>query len=259
VAHARLRLNGRDAGLYVLKEGFDKKFLARHFIAAEGNLYDGGFCQEIDGDLERDEGQGPDDHADLRALRDACQAPDTELRWKQLDQLLDVDAFLAFTALELMTCHWDGYCLNRNNYRLYFDPTSHQAHFFPHGMDQMFGDPGASILEWPGALVAAAVMQNPEWRTRYRQRLRALLPSMVAERRGSIVVVGSRCQVRNRVSGLNGAELSATTCCAALFCVQPLAPSANAPRDVPRKLRRSRVGMGMPRQETAGGSLRLRL
>jgi hypothetical protein len=48
--------------------------------------------------------------------------------------------------------------------------------FFPDGMDQMFGDPGASILERPGALVAATVMQNPEWRSQYRVRLRKLLP-----------------------------------------------------------------------------------
>jgi hypothetical protein len=43
-------------------------------------------------------------------------------------------------------------------------------------MDQMFGDPGASILERPGALVAATVMQNPEWRARYREAIRRLLP-----------------------------------------------------------------------------------
>jgi hypothetical protein len=176
VSHARVFLNGRDAGLYVLKEGFDRKFLARHFASDEGNLYDGGFCEDIDADLERDEGKGPDDHADLHVLREACQAPDAEARWQELEKRLDVEAFLMFAALELMMGHWDGYCLNHNNYRLYFDPTSHQAYFFPHGMDQMFGDPGASILERPGAIVAATVMQNPAWRARYRATIRRLLP-----------------------------------------------------------------------------------
>jgi spore coat protein H len=174
--HARLFLNGRDVGLYVVKEGFDKKFLARHFADDNGNLYDGGFCEDIDADLERDEGKGADDHADLSALRDACQEPVPERRWRLLEERLDVEAFLTFAALELMTGHWDGYCLNHNNYRLYFDPTSGKAYFFPHGMDQMFGDPGASILERPGALVASTVMQNPEWRARYRGQLRRLLP-----------------------------------------------------------------------------------
>ena len=34
-AHARVSLNGRDLGLYVLKEGFDKAFLKRHFKNAK--------------------------------------------------------------------------------------------------------------------------------------------------------------------------------------------------------------------------------
>lgn len=176
VTHARVFLNERDLGLYVLKEGFDRRFLSRHFAADDGNLYDGGFCQDIDADLERDAGKGVDDFSDLHALRDACGVSEPEQRWQQIAERLDVDAFLTFAAMELMTCHWDGYCRQKNNYRLYFDATSHKAFFLPHGMDQMFGDPGASILERPGAIVASAVMQNPEWREKFRDRIRKLLP-----------------------------------------------------------------------------------
>ena len=43
--HALVELNGRKVGFYVLKEGFDKTFLRRHFKDANGNLYDGGFLQ----------------------------------------------------------------------------------------------------------------------------------------------------------------------------------------------------------------------
>jgi spore coat protein CotH len=46
-SHARVWLNGRDLGLYVLKEGYDRTFLKRHFRNPKGNLYDGGFLQEI--------------------------------------------------------------------------------------------------------------------------------------------------------------------------------------------------------------------
>jgi hypothetical protein len=173
--HARVWLNDRDLGFYGLKEGFDKTFLKRHFANANGNLYDGGFIQDIEGNLEKDSGDGPDDRSDLKALAQACREPDPARRWGAIDQALDVNAFLTFMALELMTCHWDGYCNNRNNYRVYFNPTSGEAHFFPHGMDQMFGDTGASVLGAPPALVASVVMQNPEWRTRYRARVGELL------------------------------------------------------------------------------------
>jgi hypothetical protein len=176
VTHVRIYLNDRDLGLYVLKEGFDRKFIARHFATDDGNLYDGGFCQDIDDDLERDAGNGADDFSDLHALCDACRVTEPEQRWQQIAERLDVDAFLTFAAMELMTCHWDGYCQQRNNYRLYFDATSQKAYFLPHGMDQMFGDPGASILERPGAIVASAVMQNPAWREQFRDRIRRLVP-----------------------------------------------------------------------------------
>src|SRR5258706_82512 len=72
VTHARVWINDRDVGLYVLKEGFDKLLLKRSFKEAAGNLYDGGFCQDLDADLNKECGKGPDDRADLKALRAAC-------------------------------------------------------------------------------------------------------------------------------------------------------------------------------------------
>jgi hypothetical protein len=174
--HARVWLNGRDLGFYVLKEGFDKTFLKRYFKDPTGNLYDSGFLQEIDAGLEKDSGEGPDDRSDLAALANAARDMNRERRFKRLAELLDVDQFLTFMALEQMCSHWDGYCNKQNNYRVYFDPTSRRAHFFPHGMDQMFGDPSAGVLHTPEAIVAQAVLSNPEWRKRYRGRLAELLP-----------------------------------------------------------------------------------
>lgn len=176
VTHARVCLNDRDLGLYVLKEGFDEHFLKRHFRDATGNLYDGGFVTDIDTDLEKDSGKGPDDHSDLRALQAACREPAPEQRWPAIEQHLDVDAFLSFMAIELMTAHWDGYSMNKNNYRIYFTPSDGKARFLPHGMDQMFGDPGFPILEYPEPIVANTVMHNPEWRKRYRERVAEFLP-----------------------------------------------------------------------------------
>lgn len=176
VSHARVWLNDRDVGLYVLKEGFDATFLKRHFEDATGNLYDGGFVQDIDAELEKDAGKGPDDRSDLTALLEACREPNLEDRWTQVENHLNVDAFITFMAFELMTCHWDGYTQNRNNYRIYFNPSDHKAYFLPHGMDQMFGDPNASILDQPGSIVGSTVMQNPEWRAKYRKKIDELLP-----------------------------------------------------------------------------------
>lgn len=176
VSYARVWLNDRDVGLYVLKEGFDQKFLGRFFTKPDGNLYDGGFLQDVDVDLEKDDGNGPDDYSDLHAIAEALRDKSPASRWSRLSELVDMDRFLSFMALERMTVHWDGYCLNANNYRIYFDPSSKKAVFLPHGMDQMFGDPGMPIGYHPHPLISAAVMQRNEWRLAYRDRINQLLP-----------------------------------------------------------------------------------
>lgn len=180
--HARVWLNDRDLGFYVLKEGFDENFLARHFSNPTGNLYDGGFCQDIDAALEKDAGEGPDDLSDVKELIAACREPDQAKRWALVEQKVDIDAFLNFVALELMMCHWDGYCQNRNNYRLYFRADNKKAMFFPHGMDQMFGDVNFSVFHVPGPIVTSAVLSNPDWQAKYRQRVRELLPLFAPEK-----------------------------------------------------------------------------
>jgi spore coat protein H len=184
VTHARVWINGRDVGLYVLKESFDKDFLRRSFLRSDGNLYDGGLSQDIDGGLERDEGDRGEPGVDLAELTTACRTLDDAARWLAIEKRLDVEAFLTFAATEAMMGHWDGYCSSRNNYRIYMDPgAGGRAQFLPHGMDQILGDVGAGILEPPPALVAMAVLENPAWRRRYREWVRELLPLFAAEER----------------------------------------------------------------------------
>jgi hypothetical protein len=177
VAHARVWLDGEDLGLYVLREGYDDQFLLRVFGHLKGSLYDGGFCKDIDYDLEKDAGEGPDDLSDLAQLRAAC-AGAGEDSVEQLGAALDVDRFLDFMAIEAMLGHWDGYSQNRNNFRLWVDEDAAASCFLPHGMDQLYDDADASVLAFPSAIAAKAVQQHPAWRTKYRARLKALLPRL---------------------------------------------------------------------------------
>ena len=182
--HARVWIDGRDVGLYVLKESFDEDFLRRSFPQPDGNLYDGGLLQDIEDGLERDEGDRGEPGADLAQLAAACHTLDDAARWQAIEARLDVEGFLTFAAVEAMMGHWDGYCSARNNYRIYMDPAAgDRARFLPHGMDQILGDAGAPIHEPPAALVAMAVLENPAWRRRYRERVRELLPLFAAEER----------------------------------------------------------------------------
>ena len=176
VAHAVLTINERPPELYVLREGYDEILIQRFFTAAKGNLYDGGFVQDLDAELEKDAGDGVDDHSDLRAIATRLGSGDFQARVEGLSELIDLDRFLTFFALERMVAHWDGYCNSANNYRLYLDPDSNRAVFLPHGMDQIFGDIGMPLFDPNGALVARVVMSSDTLRSQYREKVRELMP-----------------------------------------------------------------------------------
>jgi hypothetical protein len=122
-SHARVELNGRDLGLFVLVEGYDKKFLRRHFENPDGNLYDSEFRHDITDPIKKSSGKGPDDHSDLRALAAAAaEEPDHTTRLARLSKLLDLDRFYTTLALETLIRHHDGYAMGINNYRVYQNP-----------------------------------------------------------------------------------------------------------------------------------------
>lgn len=175
-AHARVELNGRDLGLYVLVEGWDKEFLKRHFKNTKGNLYDGGFIKDVDDKdgLSTNSGEYPKDQSARLALAEAAKEPNLANRLARLEQTLDVDRFLSYLAMDVMLWDWDGYAINRNNWRLFHDQHTGKMVFMPHGLDQMFWKPDGSILPRVEGLVAKAVLEVPALRERYFARMKEL-------------------------------------------------------------------------------------
>ncbi len=177
--HALVELNGRALGLYVLKEGFSQEFLARFFPHPDGNLYDiAREGHDVNEAMEKDFGKGPDDRSDLEALAAAALEPDLRRRRQRIDRTLDVDRFVSFMAMEILLGHRDGYCLYRNNFRVYQDVDSGRMIFLPHGMDQLFGNPRASIQPTMNGLVARAFMEMPDGRVAYRNRCALLITNV---------------------------------------------------------------------------------
>ena len=172
VTHARVQLNRRDLGFYVLIEAMNEHFLKRNFKNSTGNLYEGAI-QDINGTLDRD--NGPDrDQVDVRALFAAAVMPDPQERFKALEAVLDIDQFLAFLALEMMTSNWDGYALHRNNYRIYHDPKLDRIVFIPHGMDNSMHETRLSIMPPRKSILVKALLDTPEGRERYRQKVASM-------------------------------------------------------------------------------------
>lgn len=179
---ARVSLNGRDLGVYVLVEGANKQFLRRHFKDDEGVLYDGGFCQELHPGLEVDSGDPKAGRALMQAFVSAVQSPNRAQRQAALREMLDVDRFLSMVAMEILTVHWDGYSMNRNNYRVYHDPSTRKFVFLAHGLDQMFGHRRSSadmdINSGMNGMVTRQVLAIPELKTAQMQRIGELYTNL---------------------------------------------------------------------------------
>ena len=142
--------------------------------------------------LDFDVGEDPDNRVELVALAAACHEPDPAVRRVAVEARLDIDRFLEFMALERICGHWDGYSLNRNNYRLWF-PAQGRGIVLPHGMDQLLGDSEAGLFDHALPLVAAAVMQDDNWRERYHRKLAELIPVVRPIDRW-LAAVDARCE-----------------------------------------------------------------
>ena len=170
--HARVELNGRPLGLYVLLEGANRQFLKRYFDEPRGNLYDGGFCRDIGSRLVADCGDDPNNHNGLKALRAAVR----DGSYAKLEKALDIDRFLTMVALETILGHWDGYSMNKNNWRIYHDLKFNRMVFIPHGLDQLLGkgrdfDPDGIVPQNVQGEVTRAVLATREGDRRYHELL----------------------------------------------------------------------------------------
>jgi spore coat protein H len=181
VNFAQVKLNGRDLGLYLLVEPTDKVFLKHHFKSAKGNLYEGSNTDVAD-HLEQDNGSPGQNQADLKALADACWEKNLSARWRRLQEVLNVDRFLSFMALEVLVCHHDGYSMDRNNFRLYHDPDTDRFLFIPHGLDLIFDQPQLPMETRFSGMVAHALFETPQGREAYRKRVRELGQKVYGDR-----------------------------------------------------------------------------
>jgi spore coat protein CotH len=173
VNFAQVKLNGRALGLYVMVEPTDKPLLTQNFGSASGNLYEGSNT-DVEDKLQLHSGDPSDGQQDLHALAQACREPDLQRRWDRLREILDVERFASFMAMEVLICHHDGYCLDRNNFQIYHDPRTDHMVFIPHGMDLIFDRPQLPLDGEFRGTVARALVETNGGKQLYRRRLAEL-------------------------------------------------------------------------------------
>jgi hypothetical protein len=183
-------VNGDDYGLYVLVETQDDRFLDRYWEDDSGNLYDGkywmdenwnyvllDFGDRVDDYFQLEEGVDVD-NADIRQISamytatqgsDAFYTTSTELlEWPTLHRMWAASQWLGQN---------DGYCLNRNNYRVYFDPQDDKAEMIPTDLDYSFLHASEWGYSWnsPNGNLAAACLANEACRADWRDTVAEVL------------------------------------------------------------------------------------
>jgi spore coat protein H len=172
--HARVSMNGRDLGIYVMREGVDEKLLAQFFENPKGDIYQGGYTKDVTAPLTLSEDDRKTEF-DFGELRNGFEIQDAELRLEAVSRFVDIGAFARYLALEVLTCHSDGYAFAVNNYRLFVQrseddgPTANRnrLYFLPHGMDVMFSQPKAPILPCVAGKMAKTLLASNSGRTTY--------------------------------------------------------------------------------------------
>lgn len=187
---ARIVVNGEDLGIYTHVESVRKPLVERLFGNSSGDLYEGYAGDFTSSDFNRIVHKfGPDEEdVRLQQLYDLLQSPDP-VPLGQIEQLVDLDAFITLWASEVLIGHWDGYAGNRNNFYMYREPESDRFYFTPWGPDSAFWDPGPFL--GPGlpksfkarGHLCKRLWELPDVRSRYRQEMQRLLDEVWDEKK----------------------------------------------------------------------------
>lgn len=170
VSYTTVTVDGTPYGLYVVVEVPDDNFLRDRFVEPEGRLYDGkylyygdretaqlvDFVPQYQDNFQLEEGE-EDDLRDVYAVTDAIRAYPGSFR-SRLGPLIDIPSFHRNLAVEQWIGHLDGYAMNQNNYRVYFNPWDGRAEVIPWDLDYSFLPTWVWQMSWKrprGALAVA--------------------------------------------------------------------------------------------------------
>jgi len=137
---ARVTVNGEELGIYTNVENIKKPFLERNFSNKGGNLYEAqiaDFGVYTNDKFEKKTNKSENDRTDLAQISSALTLDDENLI-TTLGQLIDIDEFIRYWAVETLIGHWDSATGNANNYYIYKNPDDGLFHYIPWGTDAAF-------------------------------------------------------------------------------------------------------------------------
>ena len=139
-AYARVTVNGVNLGVYSHVETIRKPLLKRAFGNNKGTLYEGtvvDFFEGWEGSFEHKRGKDKPGREKIKQLIKVLERDDENIE-EAIGELVDLDSFYTFWALEGLLGFWDGYSGDNNNFFIYLNPGTDKFHFIPWGADSLF-------------------------------------------------------------------------------------------------------------------------
>lgn len=153
--HVDVYINGQYYGLYMNVEHIDEEFVDLRFGNQDGNLYkcywgvdfnylnDNPNSYKIDNNGQRiyelKTNLDTDDYSDLAEFIDILNNEPAANFQCRIEEIFNVQSFLKSLAVEVMTGHWDGPSLNKNNCYLYKNTATGKFEYIPFDLDNTIG------------------------------------------------------------------------------------------------------------------------
>lgn len=185
---SKVMVNGDSLGIYCRVESMKKPMVEKAFGSDKGVLFEGtltDFYPEFEKSFDRKFGSKDSGIAAIKKLTSIIHSEvSDEVLIDELDQILDIDAFLKFWAIESLIGFWDGYTGNKNNFFFYLDPKDKKFRFMPWGADSVFTSrsgfgrrgfgPQTQFVK-TNAVLAGRLYQIPEIRDQYAKVMKDVL------------------------------------------------------------------------------------
>ncbi len=184
-AYAQVTVNGNNLGVYSHVESFRNPLLKRAFGNDKGTLFEGtvvDFHKEWDMSFEHKRGKEKRGRKHIRALIDVLA--EDHVTEQEIGELVDLDDFYRFWAIEGLLGFWDGYSGNNNNFFVYLNPDTDKFHFLPWGADSLFSNfdmqkrgrnARMPLSVKTQGLIAYKLYQLDEGKERYAETIRNIL------------------------------------------------------------------------------------
>ena len=185
-AYAKVTVNGVNLGVYSHVETVRKSFLRRAFGTDDGTLYEGPYVDFYEGWLgsfEHKTGKDGPGRKKIQQLIEVLKGDSKNIEGG-IGELVDLDAFYTFWAMEGLLGFWDGYSGNSNNFFIYLNPETDKFHFLPWGADSLYvkrsklehhNNARAPISVKTRGLLAHKLYQQKSIRERYAKTMIGIL------------------------------------------------------------------------------------